>query len=187
LQPPFFDPDRPAVVNYGAIGSVIGHEISHTFDQEGGDFDSEGRVRNWWTPADRKHFDEAAVNLEKQYDAYEVFPAVYVNGKQTVNENIADLGGIAAAYDAYHAALHGATAPVQDGFTGDQQFYIAFGQNWGSKARDEALRNQILTDPHAPAQFRADIVRNSDAWYKAFSVQPGDKLYLAPADRVRIW
>ncbi len=187
LQPPFFDPDRPAVVNYGAIGSIIGHEISHTFDEEGSDFDSKGRVRNWWTPADRKHFDEAAVNLEKEYDAYEIFPGVHVNGKQTVNENIADLGGIAAAYDAYHATLHGARAPVQDGFTGDQQFYIAFGQNWCSKVRDEALRNQVLTDPHAPAQFRADIARNSDAWYKAFNVQPGDKLYLAPADRVKIW
>ena len=187
LQPPFFDPDRPAVDNYGAIGSVIGHEISHTFDEEGSDFDSKGRVRNWWTPADRTHFDEAAVNLEKQYDAYEPFPGVHVNGKQTVNENIADLGGVAAAYEAYRTSLHGAEAPAQNGFNGDQQFFIAFGQNWASKAREAALRNQVLTDPHAPAQFRADIVRNSDAWYKAFNVKPEDKLYLAPADRVKIW
>ena len=187
LQPPFFDPDRPAVVNYGAIGTIIGHEISHTFDEEGSDFDSKGRVRNWWTSADRTHFDEAAVKLEKQYDAYELFPGVHVNGKQTINENIADLGGVAAAYEAYRTSLHGAEAPAQNGFTGDQQFFIAFGQNWCSKFREAALRNQVLTDPHAPAQFRADIVRNSDAWYKAFNVQPRDKLYLAPSERVKIW
>jgi putative endopeptidase len=187
LQPPFFDPDRPAVDNYGAIGSIIGHEISHTFDEEGSDFDSKGRVRNWWTAADRTHFDEAAVSLEKQYDAYELFPGVKVNGKQTINENIADLGGIAAAYEAYRTSLNGAEAPTQNGFTGDQQFFIAFGQNWCSKFREAALRNQVLTDPHAPAQFRADIVRNSDAWYKAFNIQPGDKLYLAPDQRVKIW
>ncbi|MFZ0743621.1 MAG: M13 family metallopeptidase [Terracidiphilus sp.] len=187
LQPPFFDPDRPAAVNYGAIGSIIGHEISHTFDQEGSAFDSKGRVRNWWTPADSAHFNEAAVKLEKQYDAYELFPGVHVNGKQTIDENIADLGGVAAAYDGYRASLHGAEPPSQDGFSGDQQFYIAFAQNWGSKAREAALRAQVLTDPHAPAQFRADIVRNSDAWYNAFNIKPGETLYLAPEERVRIW
>ena len=187
LQPPFFDPDRPAAVNYGAIGSIIGHEISHTFDQQGSAFDSKGRVRNWWTPADSAHFNEAAVKLEKQYDAYELFSGVHVNGKQTIDEDIADLGGIAAAYDGYRAALHGVEPPSQDGFTGDQQFYIAFGQNWATKAREAALRSQVLTDPHAPAPFRADIVRNSDAWYRAFDVKPGEKLYLAPDERVRIW
>jgi len=187
LQPPFFDPDRPAVDNYGAIGSIIGHEISHTFDEEGSDFDAAGRVRNWWTAADRAHFDQAAVKLEKEYDAYELFPGVHVNGKQTIDENIADLGGIAAAYEAYRASLNGAEAPPVDGFTGDQQFYIAFGQNWGSKTREAAARNQVLVDPHAPAEFRADIVRNSDAWYKAFDVQTGQKLYRAPDDRVKIW
>jgi endothelin-converting enzyme/putative endopeptidase len=187
LQPPFFDPDRPAVDNYGAIGTIIGHEISHTFDEEGSDFDSKGRVRNWWTAADRTHFDEAAVNLEKQYDAYELFPGVHVNGKQTINENIADLGGLAAAFEAYRTSLHGAEAPTQNGFTGDQQFFIAFAQNWCSKFREAVLRNQVLTDPHAPAQFRADIVRNSDAWYKAFNIQPTDRIYLAPSDRVKIW
>jgi putative endopeptidase len=187
LQPPFFDARRPAADNYGAIGAIIGHEISHTFDQEGSAFDSKGRVRNWWTPADSAHFNEAAVKLEKEYDAYEVFPGLHVNGKQTIDENIADLGGVAAAYDAYRASLRGADAPMQDGFSGDQQFFIAYGQNWGEKVREAALRNQVLTDGHSPAEFRADIVRNSDAWYTAFDVQPGDKLYLAPADRVKIW
>ncbi|MGC2635896.1 MAG: M13 family metallopeptidase [Acidobacteriaceae bacterium] len=187
LQPPFFDPKAPAAANYGAIGAVIGHEISHTFDAEGSAFDSKGRVRNWWTAADHEHFEQQAERLEKQYDAYEPFPGVHVNGKQTIDENIADLGGVAAAYDAFHASLDGKEAPEQDGFTGDQQFYIAFGQDWGSKAREAALRRQVLTDGHSPAQYRADVVRNSDAWYKSFNVQPGQDLYLAPDDRVRIW
>lgn len=187
LQPPFFDPQAPAVVNYGAIGAVIGHEISHTFDAEGSAFDSKGRVRNWWTPEDHAHFEQQAQKLEQQYDAYEPFPGVHVNGKQTIDENIADLGGIAAAYDGYRASLHGAEAPTRNGFTGDQQFFIAFAQNWGSKAREAALRRQVLTDGHSPAEYRADIVRNSDAWYQAFDVKPGEKLYLAPEGRVRIW
>ncbi len=187
LQPPFFDPEAPAVVNYGAIGTVIGHEISHTFDAEGSAFDSKGRVRNWWKPADHAHFEQQAEKLEKQYDAYEPFPGVHVNGKQTIDENIADLGGVAAAYDGYRASLKGAKAPMQDGFTGDQQFFIAFGQNWGSKAREAALRRQVLTDGHSPGQYRADVVRNIDAWYAAFGVKPGGTLYLAPDERVRIW
>jgi putative endopeptidase len=186
LQPPFFDPKAPAAANYGAIGTVIGHEISHTFDSEGSAFDSKGRVRNWWTPEDLAHFNQQAEKLEKQYDAYELFPGVHVNGKQTIDENIADLGGVAAAYDGYRASLQGKEGPTQNGFTGDQQFFIAFGQNWGSKAREAALRRQVLTDAHAPAQFRAATVRNSDAWYKAFNVQPGQTLYLGPDDRVRI-
>jgi endothelin-converting enzyme/putative endopeptidase len=187
LQPPFFDPLAPAVVNYGAIGSVIGHEISHTFDAEGSAFDSKGRVRNWWTPDDHEHFEQQAEKLEKQYDAYEPFPGIHVNGKQTIDENIADLGGIAAAYDGYRASLKGGAAPKQDGFTGDQQFFIAFGQNWGSKSREASLRRQVLTDGHSPGQYRADIVRNIDAWYTAFDVKPGETLYLAPDERVRIW
>jgi endothelin-converting enzyme/putative endopeptidase len=187
LQPPFFDPDAPEAVNYGAIGTVIGHEISHTFDQEGSAFDAKGRIRNWWTQADSDHFKQAAGNLAKQFDAYEPFPGVHVNGEQTIDEDIADLGGVAAAYDAYRASLNGKEAPMQSGFTGDQQFYIAFAQNWGSKVREAALRNQVLTDSHAPGQYRALTVRNSDAWYKAFNIQPGDRLYLAPADRVKIW
>jgi putative endopeptidase len=187
LQPPFFDPQAPAAANYGAIGTIIGHEISHTFDAEGSAFDSKGRVRNWWTPEDHAHFEEQAEKLEKQYDAYEVFPGVHVNGKQTIDENIADLGGVAAAYDGYRASLNGKEAPMQDGFSGDQQFFIAFGQNWGAKIREAALRRQVLADSHSPGQFRADTVRNSDAWYKAFDVQPGQALYLAPEERVRIW
>ena len=187
LQPPFFDASAPAAFNYGAIGSVIGHEISHTFDAEGAAFDDKGRVRNWWTPEDHAHFDAEAHALEQQFDGYEVFPGVHVNGKQTIDENIADLGGIAAAYDGYKASLNGAEAPQRDGFTGDQQFYIAFAQNWAAKIREAALRNEIVLDPHAPDQYRALTVRNADAWYKAFNIQPGDKLYLAPDQRVRIW
>ncbi len=187
LQPPFFDPLAPVAVNYGAIGSVIGHEISHTFDTEGSAFDSKGRVRDWWTPADFAHFKATTAKLAAQYDTYKPFPDLSVNGKQTIGENIADNAGISAAYDAYRTALEGKPAPVQDGFSSDQQFFIAFGQNWASKSREDTLRQQVMTDPHAPAEYRADGVRNVDAWYPACNVQPGDKLYLAPADRVQIW
>ncbi|HLX75767.1 MAG TPA: M13 family metallopeptidase, partial [Terriglobales bacterium] len=187
LQPPFFDPEAPAAANYGAIGSVIGHEISHTFDTEGSTFDSKGRLRDWWTPADLQHFEKVTAQLAKQYDAYQPFPDLHVNGQQTLAENIADVAGISAAYDGYHASLQGKPAPVQHGFSGDQQFFIAFGQNWASKARPAALRQQVLTDPHAPAEYRADTVRNIDAWYSALKVKPGEKLYLAPDGRVRIW
>lgn len=187
LQPPFFDAKAPAAANYGAIGSIIGHEISHTFDTEGSTFDATGRLRNWWTPADLAHFDAATAKLAAQYDTYKPFPDLHVNGKQTLAEDIADVAGISAAYDGYHASLGGHAAPMQDGFTGDQQFFIAFGQNWGSKTRPAALRQQVLTDPHAPAQYRADTVRNIDAWYKAFNVKPGQTLYLTPENRVRIW
>ena len=187
LQPPFFDPLAPAAANYGAIGSVIGHEISHTFDTEGSAFDSKGRVRNWWTSADLAHFEAATAKLAAQYDTYKPFPDLSVNGKQTLAENIADVAGISAAYDGYRASLAGKPAPVQDGFSGDQQFFIAFAQNWGSKAREAALRQQVMTDPHAPARYRAATVRNIDAWYAAFDIQPAEKLYLAPPERVRIW
>ena len=187
LQPPFFDPQAPDAVNYGAIGTVIGHEISHTFDTEGSAFDAKGRVRNWWTDADLKHFEEATAKLAAQYDTYKPFPDLAVNGKQTLAENIADVAGISAAYDGYHAALGEKAAPEQAGFSGDQQFFIAFAQNWGGKSRDAALRQQVLTDPHAPGQYRALTVRNVDAWYPAFSVTAGETLYLAPDARVRIW
>ncbi len=187
LQPPFFDPQAPAATNYGAIGSVIGHEISHTFDAEGSAFDSKGRVRNWWTPEDLAHFNASTAKLAAQYDTYMPFPDLHVNGKQTLSENIADVAGIAAAYDGYHASLNGKPAPEQNGFSGDQQFFIAFGQNWGSKDREASLRRQVLTDGHAPDQYRADTVRNIDAWYAAFKVKPGEKLYLDSPDRVRIW
>jgi endothelin-converting enzyme/putative endopeptidase len=187
LQPPFFDPEAPAATNYGAIGSIIGHEISHTFDSEGAAFDSKGRVRNWWTPADLAHFEAATAQLAAQYDTYKPFPDISVNGKQTLGENIADVAGIAAAYDGYRASLAGKSAPVQDGFSGDQQFFIAFAQNWGSKTREASLRQQVLTDPHSPGMYRSATVRNIDAWYAAFDVKPGEKLYLASPDRVRIW
>jgi putative endopeptidase len=187
LQPPFFDPKAPSVVNYGAIGSIIGHEVSHTFDTEGSTFDSRGALRNWWTPEDLKHFEEATARLVAQYDTYKPFPDVHVNGKQTIAENIADLGGILASYDGYRASLGGKEGAEQDGFTGDQQFFIAFGQNWASAARPAALREHVLTDEHSPPEYRADTVRNVDAWYAAFNVKPGEALYLSPHDRVRIW
>jgi endothelin-converting enzyme/putative endopeptidase len=187
LQPPFFDPNAPDADNYGAIGTIIGHEISHTFDAEGSAFDAEGRLRNWWTPTDHQHFEQEAKALEEQYDSYQALPGLHVNGEQTINENIADLGGVAAAYEAYHDSLNGKPVPMIDGFTGDQQFFLAFGQNWASKIRPAVLRRQVLTDPHSPAEFRAATVRNSDAWYKAFDVRPGQTLYLPPDKRVRIW
>jgi endothelin-converting enzyme/putative endopeptidase len=185
LQPPFYDPEAPAATNYGAIGTVIGHEISHTFDTEGSAFDSKGRVRDWWTPEDLKHFEAATARLAAQYDTYKPFPDLALNGKQTLAENIADVAGVSAAYDGYKAS--GQVAPTVDGFSSDQQFFIAFGQNWGEKTREAALRQQVMTDSHSPGEFRAATVRNIDAWYDAFNVKPGDKLYLAPADRVRIW
>ena len=187
LQPPFFDPQADPAANYGAIGAVIGHEISHSFDNNGAEFDSTGALRNWWTEADRKKFADAGMKLAAQYDAYEAFPGLNLNGKLTLGENIADLAGLAAAYDAYRASLGGQEAPVIAGFTGDQRFFIAYSQAWATKMRDEALRQRVATDGHAPGMFRALTVRNLDAWYKAFDVQPGDRLYLPPEERVRIW
>jgi putative endopeptidase len=187
LQPPFYDPEAPAAVNYGAIGTVIGHEISHTFDTQGSTFDSHGRLRNWWTDADLKHFHASTAQLAAQYDTYKPFPDLAINGKQTLGENIADVAGIAAAYDGYHASLEGKAAPSQDGFSGDQQFFIAYAQNWGEKTRPAALRQQVMTDPHAPGEHRSLTVRNIDSWYAAFEVKPGEKLYLAVPERVKIW
>lgn len=187
LQPPFFDPAAPDAFNYGAIGSIIGHEVSHMFDTEGSAFDSTGRLRNWWTSSDIAHFNAATAKLVAQYDTYKPFPDLSVNGHQTISENIADLAGVSAAYDAYHAALAGQAAPSQDDFSGDQQFFIAFAQNWASKEREAALRHQLVTDFHAPTRYRADTIRNIDAWYAAFEILPKQTLYLAPPDRVRIW
>ncbi|MGB7751017.1 MAG: M13 family metallopeptidase [Candidatus Acidiferrales bacterium] len=187
LEPPHFDPQAPAAVNYGAIGIIIGHEISHTFDTEGSAFDPTGRMRNWWKPADLAHFNAAAAGLAAQYDSYKPFPDLAVNAKQTLDENIADLGGSCAAYDAYRASLAGKAAPVQNGLSGDQQFFLGFAQSRASKSTEASLREQVMTDDHSPGEFRLDTVRNLDAWYAAFDVKPGDKLYLAPADRVRIW
>ena len=187
LQRPFFDPQADAAFNYGAIGGVIGHEISHSFDNNGALFDSSGRLRNWWTPGDFQRFEQAGQALAAQFDAYEALPGLHVNGKLTLGENIADVAGLAAAYDAYRRSLGGAEAPVMDGFSGDQRFFLAYAQSWASKMRDATLRQRIATDGHAPDRFRALTVRNLDAWYGAFNVQPGQKLYLAPDQRVRVW
>ena len=187
LQPPFFDPKADPAFNYGAIGAVIGHEISHSFDNNGAAFDSTGAMRNWWTDADKKKFEKAGKALADQYDQYEPFPGLNVKGELTLGENIADIAGLQAAYDAYRASLNGKEAPVIGGFTGDQRFFIAFGQTWATKMREAALRQRIATDGHAPGNYRVLTVRNMDAWYKAFDVKPGAKLYLAPEDRVQVW
>ncbi len=187
LQPPFFDPARSAAENYGAIGAVIGHEISHSFDDQGALFDATGKLANWWTPADFAHFQAAAARLVAQYDQYRPFPDLHVNGKQTLSENIADVAGLSASYDAWKTSLGGRPAPAAQGFSGDQQFFLAFAQAWRSKYREPALRRNILTNGHAPGMYRADTVRNLDAWYGAFNVRLGEKLALRPADRVRIW
>ena len=187
LQRPFFDSGADPAFNYGAIGAVIGHEISHSFDNNGAAFDAQGRLANWWTPADLARFARSGKALVDQYDAYRPFPDVHVNGKLTLGENIADVAGLAAAWDAYRASLGGKEPPVIDGFTGDQRFFIAYAQSWAAKTREEALRGRLATNGHAPGQYRALTVRNIDAWYRAFDVQPGDKLYLPPERRVRIW
>ncbi|MFN6933926.1 MAG: M13 family metallopeptidase [Tsuneonella sp.] len=187
LQPPFYDPKADPAFNYGAIGAVIGHEISHSFDDQGAEFDSTGAMRNWWTPADTAKFNEAGNALAAQFDSYEPYPGLNVNGRLTLGENISDLAGLQAAYDAYRASLGGEEAPVIDGFTGDQRFFLAFGQAWATKMREAALRQRIATGSHAPGQYRALAVRNMQAWYDAFGVKEGDKLYLAPEDRVKVW
>jgi putative endopeptidase len=187
LQPPFFDPNADAAANYGAIGSVIGHEISHSFDNMGAEFDAEGRLANWWTPEDLAHFKAAGQQLAKQFDQYEALPGLHVNGELTLGENIADVSGLTIAYLAYQKSLGGKPAPVIDGLSGDQRFFLAFGQAWRGKIRDAALRQRLATDVHAPGDFRAETVRNLDQWYPAFEVKPGEKLYLAPKDRVKIW
>jgi putative endopeptidase len=183
----FFDPSADPAVNYGAMGTVIGHEISHSFDNQGALFDASGALKMWWTKADFAHFTATSAKLVKQYDAYLAFPDLHLNGKLTLGENIADVAGVAAAHDAYLRSLGGKPAPLRDGLTGDQQFFLSYGQENRSKFRDEALRRQILTNEHSPGPWRAATVRNNDAWYAAFNVQPGQKLYLAPADRVNIW
>jgi predicted metalloendopeptidase len=187
LVKPFFDPNADAAFNYGAIGAVIGHEISHSFDNNGALFDSTGKLRNWWTQEDFKRFQAAGDALAKQYDGYEALPGVHVNGKLTLGENIADVAGLTAAYDAYKASLGGKEAPVIDGLTGDQRFFIAYAQAWATKMREPLLRQIVATDGHAPGNFRALTVRNIDAWYPAFGVKEGQKLYLAPDKRVKIW
>jgi putative endopeptidase len=187
LSPPFFDLKADPVENYGSIGATIGHEISHSFDDQGSQFDAQGRLLNWWTPQDLAHFRAAADKLAAQFDAYEPLPGLHVNGKLTLSENIADVAGLSAAYDGYRSAYGGKPAPDAQGFSGDQRFFMAYGQSWRGKQRPEALRIQLTTDGHAPDEYRADSVRNLDAWYQAFNIQPGRKLYLAPEARIRVW
>ena len=189
LQPPYFDPNADPAANYGSIGATIGHEIGHGFDDQGRQFDASGKLRDWWSADAAKRFGERTAALVKQYDSYEPVTGVHIKGQLTLGENIGDLGGLEMAYSAYrrYVALHG-EPPVIDGLTGDQRFFIAYGYSWQTKQREGATRQQLLTNEHSPAIFRVNgVVRNVDAWYKAFNVQPGDKLYLAPAQRVHIW
>jgi putative endopeptidase len=187
LQPPHFDPKGPASVNYGAIGSIIGHENTHSFDDQGALFDSKGKLRNWWTDEDFAHFKASGDQLVEQYDGYKPFPDLAVNGRQTLSENIADVAGLLTAYDGYLISLKGKPAKVIEGYNGQQQFFLAFAMNWRYKAREQTLRRQILTDGHAPANYRALTVRNLDGWYDAFGITPDQSLYLAPDKRVRVW
>lgn len=183
LQPPFFDPQASDAANYGGIGATIGHEISHSFDDQGAQFDAQGKLRDWWTPADLAHFQAASKQLVAQFSAYQPFPDLAVNGQLTLSENLADLAGVAAAHDAFSLSQQGKVVQAD----ADRAFFTGYGISWRSKAREAAARQQILTDGHAPAQYRAATVRNIDAWYPAFDVQPGQQLYLAPAQRVRVW
>ncbi|MBN8807439.1 MAG: M13 family peptidase [Sphingomonas sp.] len=187
LQPPFFDPKADMAVNYGGIGAVIGHEMSHHFDDQGAKYDLHGKLGQWWTDEDVKRFNALEDKLAAQYDAYEPLPGYHVKGRLTLGENSADLAGLSTAYDAYHAALGGKPAPVIGGLTGDQRFYLGWAQVWRQNMREKTRIQRLLTDPHSPNPYRADIVRNMDPWYAAFSVGPQGKLYLAPDARVRIW
>jgi putative endopeptidase len=190
LQPPFFDPKADDAVNYGGIGGVIGHEISHGFDDQGRKSDGHGVLRDWWTTDDAAKFEVQAVKLGAQYEAYSFdgLPGVHINGRASMGENIGDLGGVLIALDAYHASLKNRPAPMIDGFTGDQRFFLGWGQVWRTLFRNEALRQQLVSDPHSPGQIRAiNPLRNVDAWYAAWKVTPGQAQYVAPANRVRIW
>jgi endothelin-converting enzyme/putative endopeptidase len=189
LQPPYFDPMADAASNYGSIGATIGHEIGHGFDDQGRKFDGQGRLSDWWTPATAKLYTGHADRLVAQYNSYEPIPGVHIKGQLTLGENLGDLGGLEVAYAAYrkYVAEHG-EPPLIDGLTGDQRFFIAYGYSWETKQREGALRAQLLTNEHSPAKYRVNgVVRNVDAWYKAFNVQPGDKLYLPPEQRVHVW
>jgi endothelin-converting enzyme/putative endopeptidase len=189
LQPPFFDPAADPAVNYGETGATIGHEMGHGFDDQGRHYDAQGRLRDWWTAEAAARYTAHAQMLARQFDGYEPIPGVHIKGQLTLGENLGDLGGLEAAYGAWrlYVKRHG-EPPVIDGFTGDQRFFIAYAQSWQGKQREGALRSQLLSDPHSPDAYRVNgIVRNLDAWYAAFGVSPGDKLYLPPGDRVRVW
>lgn len=188
LQPPYFDPNADPAINYGGIGGVIGHEMGHGFDDQGAKSDEKGVMRNWWQPVDESAFKKLVDALVGQYDKYEPLPGLKINGRLTVGENIGDLGGLTVAHEAYEMSLDGKPAPVLDGFTGEQRFFLSWAQVWRELERDESMRNQLMSDPHSPALFRVHgVVRNMDEWYKAFDVKPEDKLYLPPEQRTRIW
>lgn len=188
LQPPFFDPEADAAVNYGAIGAIIGHEIMHGFDDQGRKIDATGAIRDWWTPADAARFKKLTDELGKQYAAYEAAPGVFINPDLTMGENIGDMSGLEVAYEAYKISLGGKPAPVIDGLTGDQRFFLSFAQAWRGEQRDDAIKTQVASDPHSPRRYRViGPTRNLDAWYTAFNIQPGSKFYIPPEKRVRIW
>ncbi len=188
LQPPIFDPEADPAINYGAIGGVIGHELTHGFDDQGRKIDADGALRDWWTREDARKFEARAKVLGEQYSKFEPIPGARVNGALTMGENIADLGGLTLALDAYHASLRGKPAPVLDGYTGDQRVLLGWAQAWRGKATEAFLRRQVVSDPHSPRMFRVNgVVRNLDPWYQAFAVKPGDSLYVAAGERVRIW
>ena len=188
LQPPFFDPDADPAINYGGIGGVIGHETSHGFDDQGRKSDGDGVLRDWWTAEDAAKFTAQAEKLAAQYSAFEPYPGAHVNGHLTLGENIGDMGGVSLALDAYHASLKGRPAPIIDGTTGDQRVFLGWAQVWREKIREDRAKQFLVIDPHSPARYRVNgTIRNIDGWYPAFDVKPGDKLYVAPADRVRIW
>ncbi len=188
LQPPIFDPNADPAINYGAIGGVIGHELTHGFDDQGRKFDAEGKLHDWWTAEDAKTFEARAAVLGAQYSKFEPLPGAKVNGELTMGENIADLGGLTIALDAYRTSLKGKPAPVIDGLTGEQRVFLGWAQAWRGKLRDDAIRKQVVSDPHSPRQYRVNgVVRNIDSWYNAFDVKPDQKLFVDPKDRVRIW
>jgi putative endopeptidase len=190
LQPPFFDPNADPAVNYGGIGAVIGHEITHGFDDQGRKSDGTGMLRDWWAPEDAQKFEVQAAKLGAQYESFNFpnLPNLHIRSRLTMGENIGDLGGVLLALDAYHLSLGGKPAPVIDGFTGDQRFFLGFSQVWRTMMRDDALRQLLMTNPHSPGTVRAFApLRNIDAWYEAFDVKEGDANYVKPEDRVRIW
>jgi predicted metalloendopeptidase len=188
LQPPYFDPRADDAANYGAIGAIIGHEMSHGFDDQGSQFDADGNLRDWWTKEDHERFAAKTAALVAQYEAFEAIPGYHINGKLTLGENIADNSGLAVAYKAYRLSLKGQQAPVIDGFSGDQRFFLSFAQGWAGKVRDKQQIVYLKSDPHSPYAARGSLpLKNQDAFYGAFDVKPGDKMYLPPDKRVHIW